>query len=143
MNRRDFTRTLFGAALGAATLQQGAFRSARTKSPEGQESAVSFKLSVMLWTVFRNQPFEERLEKVVEAGYQGVELVGEFKKWSEEDFRKANRKKRALGLTFDATAGPGHGVADPPAPEGFFTHFCAMMKNCDQLQGPPPTVRSS
>src|SRR2546421_13016184 len=75
MNRRDFARTLFGTALGAATLQQGAFRTARTKSQEGQESAVSFKLSVMLWTVFRNQPFEERLEKVVEAGYQGVELV--------------------------------------------------------------------
>src|SRR2546427_8944907 len=140
MNRRDFARTLFGTALGAATLQEGAFRSARTKSPEGQESAVSFKLSVMLWTVFRNQPFEERLEKVVEAGYQGVELVGEFKKWSEEDFRKANRKKRALGLTFDATAGPRHGGAGPPGPEGFLTEFCAMKKNVDQPQWSPPIV---
>ncbi len=142
MNRRDFTRTLFGTALGAATLQQGTFHSARAKSPEGQESAVSFKLSVMLWTVFRNQPFEERLEKVVEAGYQGVELVGEFKKWSEEDFRKANRKKRALGLTFDATAGLGHGVADPRAREAFLTDFRAMMKTVDQLECPSLIVLS-
>src|SRR5467141_2966484 len=50
----------------------------------------------MLWTVFRNQPFEECLEKVVEAGYQGVELVGEFKKWSEEG-RAKNKKTRRLG----------------------------------------------
>src|SRR2546427_8899643 len=138
MNRRDFARTLFGTALGAATLQQGAFRTARTKSQEGQESAVSFKLSVMLWTVFRNQPFEERLEKVVEAGYQGVELVGEFKKWSEEDFRKANRKKRALGLTFDATAGPGHRGCDPPAREAFLDAFRAVIESVDQLESPSP-----
>ena len=49
----------------------------------------------MLWTVFRNQPFEECLEKVVEAGYQGVELVGEFKKWSEEG--RAKNKDPAAG----------------------------------------------
>src|SRR5437879_13779135 len=119
MNRRDFARTLFGTALGAATLQQGAFRTARTKSQEGQESAVSFKLSVMLWTVLRNQPFEERLEKVVEAGYQGVDLVGEFKKWSEEDFRKANHKQGALGLTFDETAALDNDLAHPRDREAF------------------------
>src|SRR5713226_6775970 len=101
MNRRDFTRTLLGTALGATTLQQGAFPVARTRSPESQEAGVPFKLSVMLWTVYPNLAFEERLEKIAEAGYQAVELVREYKKWSEEDFQKANSKKRSLGITFD------------------------------------------
>jgi len=32
----------------------------------------------MLWTVYRDLPFEQRLEKVAEAGYQAVELVDEL-----------------------------------------------------------------
>ena len=39
---------------------------------------VPFKISVMLWTVLTELPFEERLEKVAEAGYHAVELVGEY-----------------------------------------------------------------
>jgi len=42
----------------------------------GEVSAAPFKLSVMLWTVFTNLPFDQRLEKVAEAGYHNVELVG-------------------------------------------------------------------
>ena len=35
-----------------------------------------------------------------------TELVGaEYRKWSEDDFRKANAKRRELGITFDTTAG--------------------------------------
>ena len=46
----------------------------------------SFDLSVMLWTVFSDLPFEQRLAKVAEAGYNQVELVGEYRDWTDADF---------------------------------------------------------
>jgi len=67
----------------------------------------------MLWTVFTDLPFERRLEKVSEAGYHNVELVGEYDKWTDEDFKRANTKRKELGIRFDCTAGLKHGVSDP------------------------------
>ncbi len=67
----------------------------------------------MLWTVFRDLPFEQRLEKVAEAGYRNVELVGEYSKWTDADFTRANAKRKELGITFDCTAGLKHGVSVP------------------------------
>lgn len=67
----------------------------------------------MLWTVFRDMPIEQRLEKVVEAGYKNVELIGEYKKWSEEEFTRAEAKRKQLGIRYDITAGLRHGAANP------------------------------
>ena len=80
---------------------------------KNERSEAGFGLSVMLWTVFTNLPFEQRLEKVAEAGFRNVELVGEYKKWTEDDFKGANAKRKALGITFDCTAGLKHGVSVP------------------------------
>lgn len=90
----------------------------------------------MLWTVFRNLPFEERLEKVAEAGFHSVELIGEFKKWSDADYRRFNRKKRELGITFDATAGLDHGIGDPAQREAFLSDLRKMLVVCDKLECP-------
>jgi hypothetical protein len=68
MDRRDFNKSLAGAALSTTVFRdRPAFRTA-TGRPEGEGPGVPFKLSVMLWTVFTKQPFEQRLEKVAEAG---------------------------------------------------------------------------
>ncbi len=82
-------------------------------SPAAGEAVVPYKLSVMLWTVFTKMPFEERLEKVNEAGYKNVELIGEYSKWSEQDWSRAVAKSRELGISFDVTAGLKHGAANP------------------------------
>ncbi len=103
---------------------------------------IPFKLSVMLWTVFRNLPFEQRLEKVAEAGYKAVELVGEFKKWSEDDWQSAMRKKRELGMAFDTTAGLGHGVGDPNARDAFLADVRGMLPLMDRLECPALIVMS-
>ena len=100
--------------------------------------AIPFKLSVMLWTVERDLPFEQRIEKVAQAGYNAVELVNEFKDWSDERFREVNRRKRELGITFDATAGVWHALADPADREPFLKSvrgFLPVMKNleCNRL----------
>jgi hydroxypyruvate isomerase len=116
MNRREFTKTAAGAAFAVALPPNSAFDTAADAGP-----AVPFKLSVMLWTVNKQLPFEQRLEKVAEAGYGAVELVKEFEKWADEDFRRMNSKKRSLGITFDATAGVWKGIADPAGRDAFLT----------------------
>src|SRR5438105_14850147 len=100
MNRRDFSRNMANAALGAAAVQGRSPLAGAAPAPPGKAGRIPYKLSVMLWTVFQKLPFEQRLEKVAEAGYHAVELVGEFHNWSADDYRSYNRKKRALGMNF-------------------------------------------
>ncbi len=128
MDRRHFARSLAGAALGAAALPSATAVAAETKP------ALPFKLSVMLWTVYRDLPFEQRLEKIAEAGYSSVELVDEFKKWSDEDFRRFNARKRSLGITFDATAGVWKGIADPSGRDAFLADLTSFLPIAEKLE---------
>src|SRR5580700_7997227 len=114
MNRRQFSMNVTAGMLAAAmdTRLSSPHRMQPTRT-EPADKNLRFKLSVMLWTVFRDLPFEQRLEKVAEAGYQNVELVGEYAKWSDDDFNRANAKRKELGIRFDATAGLKHGVGNP------------------------------
>lgn len=108
MNRRTFTSSVVGGALAGGT-------AARAAQPQlsSSESTVPYQLSVMLWTILRDLPFELRLEKIAEAGYKNVELVGEYRHWSEDRFKRANAKRKELGITFDITAGLAHAVGNP------------------------------
>ena len=144
MNRRDFARNLAGAALGPAALR-AAFGNSVVESavPQGEAPSVPFKLSVMLWTVFQKLPFEQRLEKVSEAGYKYVELVGaEYRKWSEDDFRKSNAKRRELGITFDTTAGLAHGLGDPAHREAFLADLRKELPIMEKIECPSIIVMS-
>ncbi len=127
MNRREFTQSIAGAALGTATLSTSALA---TSGPVRAGSTVPFKFSVMLWTVYGNLPFEQRLEKMAEAGYESVELGGEFEGWTEESFRRANSKKRSLNIEFDAMGGMKHGVGDP----GFLAELRDLLPIADKLE---------
>jgi hydroxypyruvate isomerase len=116
MNRRTFAQTLAGTVVGTCGLSHSSdFFSQESASVanKSEVSGVPFQLSVMLWTVFPNLPFEQRLEKVAEAGYRNVELVGEYDQWTDEDFKRANAKRKQLGISFDCTAGLKHGVSIP------------------------------
>jgi len=127
VKRRQFIGAVAGAALAAASV-----------SPESAEEETPFPLSVMLWTVFRDLPFGQRLEKVREAGYRAVELVDEFKNWTREEFAAARRKKQELGIEFDAAAGVWHTLADANDREPFLKSlrdFVRIMKEleCSKL----------
>jgi len=89
----------------------------------GGDFEAPFGLSVMLWTVFRDLPFEQRLEKVAQAGYTNVELVGEYEKWSQQDFDRANAKRKQLGITFDCTAGLKHSLCNPAERDSLLVEF--------------------
>jgi hydroxypyruvate isomerase len=142
MNRRQFNRTLAGTALAAPALAALPVH-AKSALPEEEVPGVPFKISLMLWTVFQELPFEQQLEKVAEAGYHAVELVGtEFKKWSDEDFRNVNRKRRELKLTFDAMGGAAHALVDPGAREAFLSDLAQPLPAMHKLEIPKRIVLS-
>jgi hydroxypyruvate isomerase len=138
MNRRSFARNCAAATLAATLTNSKPLRgeAANPLAPETPAADVPFKLSVMLWTVFRDLPFEKRLEKVAEAGYKNVELVGEYQKWSEEDYVRANAKRKELGISFDATAGLKHGVANPADREALLADLREALVSMEKLSCP-------
>lgn len=73
----------------------------------------------MIWVLKSRGTFEENLERVSQAGYRHVELVGEFFSWSEAERSKAMAKMSALGITVDATAGMKAGFAVPGGGDAF------------------------
>ena len=141
MRRRQF----FGAcaqagAAVAATSAAGAAVSAATcfaDSEAGQATANGappFKLSVMLWTVYEKLPFDQRIEKVAEAGYHAVELVNEHKNFSKEDYAKFRAKKSELHLTVDATSGISHSLCDSSQRDAFLNEVRAKLPVLEELE---------
>src|SRR5438067_2864067 len=148
MDRRAFGKQLSTLVLGAAVLESPAFGQSHTRNaghsdvPAGQRPPLPFQLSVMLWTVFRNLPFEQRLQKIADAGYSNIELVGEFKTWKDEDFARANAKRKALGIAIDATAGLQHGISNPRERDAFLSEVKAILPVMEKLECPSLIVLS-
>lgn len=133
LSRRRFTQT--AAVLAVAPWLRTPAMAAGVAEPP-------FPLSVMLWTVFRELPFEERLSRIAEAGYRNVELVGEYKDWSAADFTRANATRRRLGLRFDATAGLPRGICDPATRAAFLNDLRAALGPMETLECPAMIVTS-
>jgi hydroxypyruvate isomerase len=142
MNRRMFTQALATAALSAAAPKMSAATTAGAASLAADAPSASYQFSVMLWTVYHDLPFEQRLQKIAEAGFTNIELVGEYAKWTADDFAKANATRKQLGIHFDATAGLGHGVGDPSAREELLAQFKAALTPMETLGCPAMIVLS-
>jgi hydroxypyruvate isomerase len=136
MDRRQFSRSLASAAVGAVALRTPISLAADIDPP------ISFKLSVMLWTIYRDLPFDQRLEKVSEAGYRSVELVNEFRQWSDQDFSKFRAKKQALGLTVDACTLPVQGIVDPGKKDEFLSDLKKFLPTAEKLECPALIILS-
>jgi hydroxypyruvate isomerase len=136
MNRRRFTQALATAAVAAIAPPLPA------SAESAPSSKAAFPLSIMLWTVFTDLSFEQRLAKVVEAGYTNVELVGEYRNWSADDFARANAVRKRLGITFDATAGLKNGVANPGTRDAFLAELKDALTPMQTLGCPAMIVLS-
>jgi len=135
LQRREFVGACAVAALAGAAVGPSAIaRTASAARAAAESEGVPFSLSLMLWTIYRDLPFEQRLEKVVEAGYHAVELVGEFKDWKKQDFANARRKKRELGIEFDGTTGVWQPLADASAREVFLKSLCEFIPTMRELE---------
>ena len=143
MNRRTFAQTLAAGALGAAV---PAFPAKTSANPAAAPAGAPppFALSVMLWTVFNDLPFEERLAKVAEAGYSKVELVGEYnsRNWTRADYDRANTARKRLGIEIDATAGLKYAVANPAERDPFLAELKGALAQMETLGCPAMIVMS-
>jgi len=137
MNRRRFATSITASLLGVPALMARSHPSeALAIDATDAPRSIPFQLSVMLWTVYRDLPFEQRLEKVAEAGYKNVELVGEYAKWSNEDFDRANAARKRLGITFDCTAGVKHELSNPRQRDAFVAELRATLPTMERLECP-------
>lgn len=135
INRRQFAQGVASAALATATLRA-------ESSNQPTAAAAPFPLSVMLWTVWTGLPFEQRLANVADAGYRNVELVGEYAKWSDADFDRANAARRRLGIEFDATAGLHNGIGNPAVRDGFLAELKQALVPMERLDCPAMIILS-
>ena len=104
---------------------------AQTVADSGQATA---QFSVMIWTLNKMGTFEENLERVAQAGYHHVELVGEFKKWSEDDYRRILARMEALKISVDATSGVSPGFADPSGGDAFLAALKGLIPAAKRLE---------
>jgi hydroxypyruvate isomerase len=91
------------------------------------------QFSVMMWTLNKLGSFEENLERVAQAGYRHVELVGEYKRWSQEDTSRILARMGALKITVDAMAGMTLGFADPSGGDAFVAELKSLVPVAQRL----------
>jgi len=127
--QRMFTRRTF-VSMTAASL------AARALAAQGPTAAVpaSPQFSIMMWTLNKLGTFEENLDRVALAGYHHVELVGEFKKWSEEDYGRILARLQKLRISVDATSGVGPGFADPSGADAFLSALKSLIPAAQRLE---------
>jgi hydroxypyruvate isomerase len=135
LSRRGFGRVM-GAALAARVLGPG--------RAMGQASGIAEagpQFSVMMWALNKRGSFEENLERVAQAGYRHVELVGEFARWSEADWTRILARMQALEITVDATSGVKAGFAGLATGEAAAGGAAGGDAFVAELKGFIPTVQ--
>ena len=131
MNRREFSQ--FIAAAAASQVLPSAL---------SQTAHADVQFSVMLWTIEKQASFDRCLEMVAEAGYQGVELTGEFHKWTDEEMQRVMAKMRSLHLRFDMVSGVKSGFADPNGGSDLLAELGAQFKIMKTLESGQVNLKS-
>ena len=135
------TRRIFGKLMAAvvAAPREG-FGGLQTEQSTGEAAqgvtglgTAGPEFSVMIWTLNKFGSFEENLERVAQAGYRHVELVGEFDRWTEAETQRYLARMKMLGLTVDATSGMKTGFADPAAGDAFLTELKLFLPKVRRL----------
>jgi hydroxypyruvate isomerase len=127
MNRREFSQLIAGAMLGEAVASAGIRSAPATKG---------VRFSFMLWALTKQASFDRCVEIVAAAGYQGIELVGEFQKWSPEETQRILARVHSLGMVFDAMSGVHAGFAVPADSALFLAQFKEHLQSAVTLECP-------
>lgn len=128
LSRRSFGRLMTAAFVARAMGQDGL-----AEQPTAGSGVARPQFSVMIWTLRKQGSFEENLQRVAAAGYQHVELVGEFAKWSAEDWSRILARMRELKLSVDATSGMKLGFADPAGGDAFLAELKGFIPTVQRL----------
>lgn len=124
MNRRNFAQLMAGVLASPVWLHAA------------EPAAKGVRLSFMLWALGKQGSFDRSLEIVSQAGYQGVELTGQFQKWSPDEWRRVMAKLRSLKLVVDSASGVRAGFAVPDETEAFHTQFAEHLQFAKKLDCP-------
>lgn len=103
---------------------------------EAQAMKPDQRFSVMIWTLRKFGTFEENLDRVAQAGYSHIELIGEFLKWSDAERDRALTRMQKLGISIDATSGLSPGFADPAASATYSTSLNDFIQIVKHLPCP-------
>ena len=131
MNRRTF------ASLAVATLAYPFDQHAHALGAGAAPlSGGAPRFSFMLWALEKQLAFDRCLEVVASAGYQGIELTGQFQTWSPAETARMLDRMRALGLVVDSMSGVRAGFAVPQETELFFAQFAEHLRFAQRLSCP-------
>jgi hydroxypyruvate isomerase len=123
-------RRVFGKLVGAALVTRAGILDGLALNEAG---GVEPQFSVMMWALKDRGSFEENLERVAQAGYVHVELVGEFAQWSEGDWERILARTRTLKISVDATSGMKLGFADPAGGDAFVAELKRLVPMAQRL----------
>ncbi|HEX3571757.1 MAG TPA: TIM barrel protein [Acidobacteriaceae bacterium] len=124
LSRRGFGRLMSAVLVAPCGLTGQAHTGVDEAGPQ---------FSVMMWALNKRGSFEENLERVAQAGYRHVELVGEFMRWSEADWTRILARMQALKITVDATSGIKAGFADPAGGDAFVAELKGFIPTVQRL----------
>jgi hydroxypyruvate isomerase len=127
MNRRRFFQLAAGATIAQPLLTDALHAAANT---------TGFRFSVMLWALEKQFPFERCVEIAAEAGYNGVQLVGEFQKWTAEDTQRIMSRIHSLGLVIDSMSGVRAGFSTASDTENFLSQLKDQLEAAKRLACP-------
>jgi hydroxypyruvate isomerase len=133
MNRRKFGQLIVATALEGASLRAGA----QIATPSTSEPRFSCEIALL-----KLPTFDRCIEVVAEAGYQGVELVGYFQKWTPEEQRRLMAKMRSLGVMIDMLSGLQASFAIPGQTEEFVTRVTDHCHVAKGLECPQINIKS-
>ncbi|HTD96857.1 MAG TPA: TIM barrel protein [Edaphobacter sp.] len=133
MNRRKFGQLVVATAFEGALLRAGA----QTATPSPSAPRFSCEIFTLNLT-----SFDRCIEVVAEAGYQGVELIGFFQKWTPEEQRRLMAKMRSLGLIIDMLSGLQASFAVPDQTEEFVKRVTAHCHVAKGLECPQINIKS-
>ena len=133
MNRRKFGQLIAATALEGVVLRAGA----QVATPSISAPRFSCEIAML-----KLPSFDRCIEVVAEAGYQGVELVGYFQKWTPEEQRRLLAKMRSLSVMIDMLSGLQASFAIPGQTEEFVTRVTEHCHVAKGLECPQINIKS-
>ena len=129
MNRREFHKLSFAASVTAMLSGKKGFASGFGAPPDNG----GHKFSVMLWTLPKGLSFEQQLEIVAAAGYNGVEVGREYEKWTPEDWTKNLAALQKHGLAVDSAVPGRNALADHTRRQALHDDLMAAIPGAKRL----------
>jgi hydroxypyruvate isomerase len=104
-------------------------------------TAAATRFSCEIGTL-RVPSYDRCIEIVAEAGYQGVELVGFFQKWTPDEQRRLMAKMSSLGVMIDMLSGLQASFAIPGQTDEFVTRVTQHCQIATGLGCPQINIKS-